>query len=135
MVSYGCGKGCEVGMMCIGDGDWKCPICGRIIAFGEPDEDEKIGNHYPLRSSAHHCIYWVSDNGDTKLLYWAGSFVAPTTVDEPYVWTSENDHNKTDNAMLASSDDTKTMTYQSGVLNYEASALGTTTTIKLEKQK
>jgi hypothetical protein len=80
-------------------------------------------------------IYWVSDNGDTKSLYWAGSFAAPTTADEPYTWDSENDHSKTENAMLASSDDTKTMTYQDGVLSYEVSALGTTTKVKLEKQK
>lgn len=80
-------------------------------------------------------IYWMSDSGDSKSLYWAGTFVAPTTADEPYKWDSKNDHNKTENAMLASSDDTKTMTYQNGVLSYEASALGTTTTIKLEKQK
>ena len=80
-------------------------------------------------------IYWVSDNGDTKSLYWAGSFIAPTTADEPYIWNSENDHSKTDSAMLASTADTKTMTYQNGVLSYEASAMGTTTTVKLEKQK
>ena len=80
-------------------------------------------------------IYWVSDNGDTKSLYWAGSLVTPTTSDEPYIWDSENDHSKTDSAMLASSDDTKTMAYQKGVLSYEASAMGTTTTVKLEKQK
>lgn len=80
-------------------------------------------------------IYWVSDNGDTKSLYWAGSLVAPTTADEPYKWDSKNDHSKTDGAMLASSDDTKTMTYQNGVLSYEASAMGTTTMVKLEKQK
>lgn len=80
-------------------------------------------------------IYWISDNGDTKSLYWAGSFIAPSTAEEPYKWDSKNDHNKTDGAMLASSDDTKTMTYQNGVLSYEASAMGTTTTVKLEKQK
>ncbi len=80
-------------------------------------------------------IYWVSDNGNTKSLYWAGSFVAPTTADEPYSWASKNDHSKTESAMLASSDDTKTMTYQNGVLSYEASAMGTTTTVKLKKQQ
>ncbi|WP_253205444.1 hypothetical protein [Clostridium estertheticum] len=80
-------------------------------------------------------IYWVSDNGDTKSLYWAGSFVAPTTANEPYIWTSKNDRSKTKSAMLASSDDTKIMTYQNGVLSYEASAMGTTTKVKLEKQK
>jgi len=80
-------------------------------------------------------IYWVSDNGDTKSLYWAGSFIAPTSADEPFIWNSENDHNKTENAFLASNDDTKTMTYQDGELSYQASALGTTTTVKLEKKK
>lgn len=80
-------------------------------------------------------IYWVSDKGDTKSLYWAGSFVAPTTADEPYSWTSKNDHSKTESALLASSDDIKTMTYKNGVLSYEASAMGTTTTVKLKKQQ
>lgn len=80
-------------------------------------------------------IYWVSDSGDTKSLYWVGSFIAPSTADEPYKWDSKNDHNKTQSAVLASSDDTKTMTYQNGVLSYEVSAMGTTTTVKLEKNK
>lgn len=79
-------------------------------------------------------IYWISDNGDTKALYWAGSFTAPTTADEPYSWTSKNDHSKTEGAMLASNDDTKDMKYESGIISYEASAMGVTKTIKLKKQ-
>ena len=79
-------------------------------------------------------IYWVSDGGDTKSLYWAGSFEAPTTADEPYSWESKNDHDKTDSALMASSDDTKKFTYEKNQISYEASALGTTTTIQLEKQ-
>lgn len=35
-------------------------------------------------------VYWVSDGGDTKALYWAGTFDAPTTADEPYTWESVN---------------------------------------------
>ncbi|WP_242835161.1 hypothetical protein [Clostridium sartagoforme] len=80
-------------------------------------------------------IDWVSDNGDTKSLYWAGSFVAPTTSNEPYSWDSKNDHSKTESALLASSDDTKTMKYENGVLSYEVSAMGTTTVVKLKKQQ
>ncbi|MBX7287688.1 hypothetical protein K4H40_04860 [Clostridium chauvoei] len=80
-------------------------------------------------------IYWVTDNGDTKSLYWAGSFTAPTTNDEPYSWDSKNDHSKTESALLASSDDTKTITYQDDVLSYEVSAMGTTTKVKLKKQQ
>lgn len=79
-------------------------------------------------------VYWVSDNGDTKALYWAGSFDAPTTADEPYTWESKNDKDQTDTALLASGDDTKTFTYQDGVISYEVSAMGVTQTVKLEKQ-
>lgn len=37
-------------------------------------------------------------------------------------------------ALLASGDDTKDFTFKDGVISYEASAMGTTTTVKLEKQ-
>ena len=79
-------------------------------------------------------VYWVSDNGYTKALYWAGTFDAPTTADEPYTWESVNDKEQTDMAILASGDDTKTFTYQGGVISYEVSAMGVTQTVKLEKQ-
>lgn len=79
-------------------------------------------------------VYWVSDNGDTTALYWAGTFVAPENTDEPYSWDSENDKEKTDSALLASGDDTKTFTYEDGQISYSASAMGVTTTVKLEKQ-
>lgn len=79
-------------------------------------------------------VYWVSDNGETKSLYWAGTFIAPTNTDEPYSWNSENDTEQTSAALLASGDETKTFTYEDGQISYEVSALGTTTTVKLEKQ-
>lgn len=79
-------------------------------------------------------IYWVSDNGDSKALYWAGSFIAPSTTDEPYSWDSKNDFSKTDSAMLASGDETKTMAYEKGEISYSVSALGITTTVRLKKQ-
>lgn len=78
-------------------------------------------------------INWVSDGGDTKSLYWAGTFTAPTTADEPYSWDSSNDKEQTSKALLASGDETKTFTYANGKLSYEASALGTTVTVKMEK--
>ena len=40
MISYGCGNRCGVEMKYIGDGNWKCPSCEKIIAFGEPYEDD-----------------------------------------------------------------------------------------------
>ena len=78
-------------------------------------------------------VYWVSDGGDTKSLYWAGSYIAPETSEESYTWDSVNDTEKTETALLASSDETKTFTYEAGQISYEVSALGTTTTVRLEK--
>ncbi len=79
-------------------------------------------------------IYWFTASTDTKSLYWAGTFVAPTTTDTPYTWDSQNDKEKTGSAMLASGDDTKTFTYDGKQISYSASALGITQTVKLEKQ-
>ena len=71
---------------------------------------------------------------DTTALYWAGSFEAPTTADEPYTWDSANDTEQTANALLASPDETKTFTYEDGQISYSVSAMGVTTTVKLEKK-
>ena len=79
-------------------------------------------------------INWISDNGDTKSLYWSGSFIAPTEAVESYSWTSKNDTSKTENALLASTAETKDFTYEDGILSYEASALGSTTVVKLERK-
>ena len=77
-------------------------------------------------------VNWVAP--DTTALYWAGSFEAPTTADEPYTWDSVNDTEQTANALLASSDETKTFTYEDGQISYSVSAMGVTTTGKLEKK-
>lgn len=77
-------------------------------------------------------VYWVTE--DEKALYWAGTYEAPTSASEPYSWSSQNDHEKTDMALLASGDDQKTFTYEDGQISYEVSLMGTTSTIKLEKE-
>lgn len=79
-------------------------------------------------------IYWVTESADTKSLYWAGTFVAPETADEPYTWESANDTEKTGSSLLASGDETKTFTYQDGQISYDVSAMGMTQTVRLEKQ-
>ena len=76
-------------------------------------------------------INWVAP--DSTSLYWAGTYVSPTTADEPYTWTSENDTAKTGSALLASMDETKDFTYENGQISYEVSAMGTTTTVRLER--
>lgn len=78
-------------------------------------------------------IYWMSDGGETKSLYWAGTYVAPEGEVETYSWDSVNDQEKTKLALLTSSDDTKTISYKDGQIYYEASVMGASSTIKLEK--
>lgn len=79
-------------------------------------------------------INWISDGGETKSLYWAGTYKAPEEATDEYSWTSDNDKEKTDSALLASDDDTKEFTYTDGKLTYEASAMGTTKTVNLIKK-
>lgn len=79
-------------------------------------------------------INWVSDGGTTTSLYWSGTYDAPA---EPgsHTWDSVRNEDETAAAMLASQDDSKTFAYEDGVISYEASALGTTTVIELEREE
>lgn len=77
-------------------------------------------------------VSWVMDNGDSTALYWAGTFQAPSEPGD-YSWDSVNDTQQTGMAILASGDETKTFTYSEEQLSYEVSALGTTTTVRMEK--
>lgn len=78
-------------------------------------------------------IDWVSDNGDTKSVYWVGTFPAPDTTEDAYDFTSERDKAATDAALMASTADTKEFEYRDGVLSCEVSALGTTTVVRFER--
>lgn len=76
-------------------------------------------------------LFWISDGGETHMLYWSGSYEAPTSADDEYTWESVNDKIKTDSALMASSDDTKTFEYKNGEISYEVSIMGQTGTITL----
>lgn len=76
-------------------------------------------------------IDWVTDGGDTTSVYWVGTFEAPTEASGSF--TSERDVAATDSALLASTDDTKNFIIDGETLSYQVSALGTRTTITLEK--
>ena len=39
-MAYWCRNGCDVNIKYLGNGDWKCPKCGTVIAFGKPDDDD-----------------------------------------------------------------------------------------------
>lgn len=78
-------------------------------------------------------VNWVADGGDTKSLYWAGTVEVPAEG-ESFSFDSANDTTKTESAMLASSDPTKTFTYENDELSYEVTAMGTTMTVRLSRE-
>lgn len=77
-------------------------------------------------------IYWINTEKETKALYWAGSFTPPADA-SPYTWESVNDTEQTAHALLASRDESKTFSYADGEISYEASAMGVTKTVRLQK--
>lgn len=78
-------------------------------------------------------IYWITDNGDTRSIYWVGTYDPPTEAVEEYTWTSIRDKEATSSALLASQDDTKNITYSNEEISYQTSMLGTTSTMRLKK--
>lgn len=78
-------------------------------------------------------VYWYNAETSTESLYWAGTYTAPGEGEKEYSWDSVNDKEKTDMALLASGDDTKTFSYANGVLSYDVTAMGMTQKVKLEK--
>ncbi len=58
-MAYWCGNGCGVDMEYLGDGDWKCPKCGTVIAFGEPDDDDSES-----LSVYDAALIWMSNGKD-----------------------------------------------------------------------
>lgn len=77
-------------------------------------------------------VYWNAP--DSKSLYWAGTVEVPADGSTLFTFDSVNDKTKTDSALLASGDDTKTFTFENGELSYDVSALGTTMTVRLAQQ-
>lgn len=104
-----------------------------IGQWEQTNKSEEADAMYQTASITENTITvnWVSS--DSSYLYWAGTFVAPQTADEPYSWDSENDTEQTSTALLASGDDTKTFTYENNQISYEVSAMGSTQTVILEK--
>ena len=80
-------------------------------------------------------LFWITDNGNTHMLYWSGSYDAPTSSGDEYTWDSVNDKIKTDSALMASTQDTKTFDYKNGEISYEVSIMGQTGTITLVRSE
>lgn len=83
-------------------------------------------------------VFMVGNGGDSKSLhwslYWAGTYEAPVKSGS-FVWDSENDTFLTDGSLLGSGASTKTFTFEGDEISYEVTMLGTTTTVRLERDE
>ena len=79
-------------------------------------------------------IYLVNKKEDTKMLYWQGTVPTPDTTEDKYDFTSEADTEALSQSLLGSQDKTKDFKYENGVLSFDFTALGTTKTIKMERE-
>lgn len=78
-------------------------------------------------------INWVSDGGDTKALYWLGTFEAPAEAGD-YTFTSQADTEALSKSIMGSGDTEKVFTYEGDQLSWEVSAMGVTKKVRAEKQ-
>ena len=99
-------------------------------------DGEASGNNYQqaVITADTISIDWIDEAEGTAMVYWVGTFDAPTEPGDTWKWTSVRDAAATDTALLASSDDTKQFEYKNGQLSYELTMMGETTTLHLEKQ-
>lgn len=80
-------------------------------------------------------IYWVIPSQDMTALYWAGSFKAPESASEPYVWTSSADIERNSSALLASTDETKDFTFQNEKFVCSVTAFEETKDVEFTKEE
>ncbi|WP_253610819.1 hypothetical protein [Bifidobacterium pseudolongum] len=78
-------------------------------------------------------VNWVQP--DSTSLYWTGLYEAPTAPGD-WSWTSKGDTEKMASALLASQDDAKEFHYtaSSDDLSFDATAMGTTVTVRMKRQ-
>ena len=80
-------------------------------------------------------VYWIGANGDTKALYWKGSYDKPDKAGD-WQWTSQGDTAAMQESMTSSQDATMDFTYTKadGVSWEQDSPMGDTMVVKTAKQ-
>ena len=125
---------------CGGGGSSSTPTSTPTQSIVEPDdlrgywEQQKNAGqtfyHVAIINDTTITIYWYDESDESAMLYWAGSFIAPTEAGA-YSWNSVNDKEQTNMALLASGDDTKIFSYESYTISYSVSFMGETGTVSL----
>lgn len=67
------------------------------------------------------------------MVYWAGTYTAPTSPDDAHKWTSANDKSITGSSFMGSSSDTKDFEYKDGVISFEVTIQGDTAKVEMTK--
>lgn len=67
------------------------------------------------------------------MVYWAGTYTAPTSPDDAHKWTSTNDKSITGSSFMGSSSDTKDFEYKGGVISFEVTIQGDTAKVEMTK--
>lgn len=81
-------------------------------------------------------LHLICDNGGTRYLYWAGSFVPPPEESEgSYSWTSQVGNRRIDKEAIAASEGTHEFTYENGQLSCSVVNGGMETTILMGKEE
>lgn len=80
-------------------------------------------------------VYWIGSNGDTKSLYWKGSYDKPDKAGD-WKWASQRDTAAMQGSMTSSTDATMDFTYTKadGVSWEQDSPMGDTMVVKTAKQ-
>ena len=104
-----------------------------VEAAGSWKQNSATGSRYFTADLTGSDITVYLNNAETgdASVYWAGSFDA-AALEEGSVYTSENDHGRTDSLTSASHADTKDFTFTGGTLQFKYSK-GVTQTISLVK--
>ena len=80
-------------------------------------------------------LHRVSDDGGTRYLYWAGSYVPPEIVEDSYSWVSQVGSRRTDSEAIAASEGTKVFTYENGQLSCSVKNDGEEAVVLMEKEE
>lgn len=72
---------------------------------------------------------------DASYIYWLGTFDTDKSTSKPFETISLGDTDAMALSIFGSNSKTKTFSYKDGIISYEFTMLGSTTTVKLAKNK
>lgn len=78
-------------------------------------------------------VQFVLENGNTRALYWRGSFALPEPGTNTFSYESKRDDALMERALFASQSETKKFTVENGFLRFEVTVQGVTKSFELTR--